>query len=115
MYVIPFHLTELTLSPTVATLAVGDTLRLNCSDADRRPLYWTHQPAGTSITSEISYPGLGILTKYQKGGRHRVEMESGSCNLVITNISTDDAGMYDCGVANAEQIASQLIVISESV
>ena len=114
LYIQPFPFIELTISPTLAMHAIGDTVQLNCSDADISTLYWVHQPAGTSIENEISYPGIGILTKYKLGGRHRVELESGSCNLVITNISAIDAGTYACCTPNAEQIKSQLIVIGES-
>ena len=113
-YIPPFQFTELTISPTLAMHAIGDTVRLNCSDADISTLYWIHQHAGTSIENEISYPGMGILPKYELGGRHRVEFESGSCNLVITNISVIDAGRYACCTPNAEQITSQLIVVGES-
>ena len=109
-------LSGLQVSPSNATRFVGDTVRLNCSDSSRNDLYWKHQGVGTTQRKFMSTAeSCSLLTFYQRGGRHSVESntDTGSCDLLITRLTAEDAGTYVCKREDGAELEINLIVIGE--
>ena len=74
-------------------------MRFNCSYSSTDGLYWKYQAVGSKQHKIISNSRSGFLmTYFQRGGRHTVELnnETGSCDLIITRLTVEDAGTYVC-------------------
>ena len=103
----------LEVSPRRATRSIGDTVRLNCSDPLRNSLHWSHVSLGSQLRTYIYNSGLGLQLKYELGGRHSVEVDdsSGSCDLLIKQLSVEDAGTYICRRDDGEYLETELIIL----
>ena len=103
----------LEVSPGRATRSIGDTVRLNCSDPEINSLHWSHVPLGSQMRTYIYNSGIGLQLKYKLGGRHSVEVDdsSGSCDLLIKQLSVEDAGTYICRRDDGEYLETELIIL----
>ena len=84
------------ISPKVAITPMGDTMRLNCTYVSNNKVNWKHRPLGDGLYHAVYDQWLGMPKNLLLGGRHTIEQSSGRCDLVITNITSDDAGTYEC-------------------
>ena len=57
---------------------------------------------------------IGMQVKCERGGRHNVEVDasSGSCDLLIKQLSVEDAGTYTCRRDNGEYHEMELIILA---
>ena len=103
----------LQVSPSRATRSIGDRVRLNCSDPLRDTLHWSHVPLGSQMRTYIYNSGIGVHLRYKLGGRHSVEVDdsSGSCDLLIKQLSVEDAGTYTCHRDDGEYLKTELIIL----
>ena len=75
-------------------MVIGDSIRLNCGTSNL--IEWTHQRIDQPTPDDIYMDGMGLISDYKIDGRH--SLENGTKHLLITNITTNDAGIYRCTI-----------------
>ena len=110
--------TELEILPRYSTSFIGDSVVFRCVDVSvpKRSIYWMHRPVGKSTDSYIFSGWSGILDYYKVEGRHAVTFDDSArtSQLVIKNISLEDAGTYALSTDPGDLSQADLVVISES-
>ena len=78
----------------VVTTRLGGVARLNCSAPNGSSIEWKRKPEKFSYI----YVPPNLHKPYSTGGRHNVSLDpmTGACDLVITNVTENDAGKYYC-------------------
>ena len=87
------------MSAEVVTTRVGGEARLNCSSTPGGSVEWKRIfSKGSSFTLSYIYVPPNLHKPYATGGRHNVSLDplTGACDLMITNVTEDDAGKYVC-------------------
>ena len=104
------------MSPRYTASFIGDSVVFRCVDVPvpKRSIYWMHRPVGKSTDSYIFAGSSGILDYYKPEGRHDVTFDDSArtSQLVIKNISLEDAGTYAISLDSGELSQADLVVIS---
>ena len=85
------------VSDEVVISRVGGVARLNCSSTNGDSVEWKRiLPKESPITLGFIYVDSYLLGTYEGGGRHNVSLDpqTGAYDLVITNVTESDAGIY---------------------
>ena len=110
---------DLPIIPVDTTVIAGQDVRLNCSSAYYKNVWWTRYQVGSTILEPIYYGYSGLVNGYKAGGRHSVDADdaAGHYNLFIRNVQHSDAGKYQCidqsGLGTT--VHAELIVLGEIV
>ena len=87
------------MSAEVVVIRVGGVARLNCSTTTNGSVEWKRVlPKGSPSILGYIYVDSWLQRTYEEGGRHNVSLDplTGACDLVIKNVTEDDAGKYYC-------------------
>ena len=74
---------------------------------------WKYRPLGAAASFSFYDQWVGMVKAYRDSGRHTIEQGSGRCDLVITNVSTNDAGTYECCDDYGDGDNVELVVLGE--
>lgn len=88
---------RLVVSPVGSTAGAGSAVRLNCSTDLSKPVNWQFGPDSTRM-ADLFIGGEGLVRPYTTSGRHTVDVDpaTGRYDLIITNLSAEDGGVYVC-------------------
>jgi len=79
---------------TKITAAVGERIMLSCKTTLPLPVDWYHLPTDNKLGQSISQAGIIVNGYYPRMTLDG--SEPGEFNLVIHNVTHDDAGVYIC-------------------
>ena len=94
---------------------VGGVARLNCSAPTGGSVEWKRR-----LPKQFSYIYVHpwLHKPYDTGGRHNVSLDplTGACDLVITNVTEDDAGKYICTetIGRTESYIELIVLLGKS-
>jgi hypothetical protein len=75
------------------TILSGQSSRLNCSRDYTHPVEWYHEPVGSGIENLV-YALSNIYGYYRSRGRHKIV--KGTHDLLVSNATESEAGVYTC-------------------
>jgi hypothetical protein len=85
----------LTVTPVDTNATLGSHVRLNCSTDAKTEVNWQY---GEPIATDVYIAKEGLVRIYRRKHRYKVEVNSaiGQYDLVISNVTDEDAGVYTC-------------------
>ena len=102
------------MKPKDAEVVVGQTTFFNCStNLTSSEIYWFHYVVGDIKGRSFVYGQDQFHSRYLDRFQMEKNAATGSYNLIITSVSIDDAGRYECrddsGLGDKD--SAQLIVL----